>query len=313
MVVHGLPPSSPWTYISILIYPTALAMRRRLSRWLGRSPPTNEKSTQLAAGNGDIPQVTPALLEQSQQLSPESSPHIYQVNDDLVVKTGDGVRLAEAAAMRIVREKTSVPVPCVFDAYQRKDASGHNCIVMEFVQGSTLDAAWTSYNSAEKQRVVTQLKDYMRQLRSLEGSFIGAADKTHCEDQFFTNDDDCTYGPFSSEADFNAGLIAAIRAHGDNAWHSMVIGFLQQLPTNHRILFTHGDLMPRNIIVQGSEVVAILDWEMSGFYPEHWEYVKTMFWSDFASFWIAEGIVAKILQAYTHELAYLLHARDIIW
>jgi aminoglycoside phosphotransferase (APT) family kinase protein len=45
----------------------------------------------------------------------------------------------------------------------------------------------------------------------------------------------------------------------------------------HEIVLTHGDISPRNILVQGSKVVAILNWEMSGHYPEYWDYVKTLF------------------------------------
>jgi aminoglycoside phosphotransferase (APT) family kinase protein len=39
-------------------------------------------------------------------------------------------------------------------------------------------------------------------------------------------------------------------------------------------VFTHGDLAPRNIIVKDGKIAALLDWEVSGWYPEYWEYVK---------------------------------------
>jgi hypothetical protein len=40
------------------------------------------------------------------------------------------------------------------------------------------------------------------------------------------------------------------------------------------IRFTHGELNPRNIIVQNSKIVCILGWDSGGWYPEWWEYVK---------------------------------------
>lgn len=43
---------------------------------------------------------------------------------------------------------------------------------------------------------------------------------------------------------------------------------------SYDVRFTHGDLGPQNILVRGSEVVAIIDWECSGWYPEYWEYTK---------------------------------------
>ena len=58
--------------------------------------------------------------------------------------------------------------------------------------------------------------------------------------------------------------------------------------SDHQIAMTHSDLHPRNIMVSwdadvwGSiiqetiKISAILDWEFSGLYPEHWEFVRAM-------------------------------------
>lgn len=51
------------------------------------------------------------------------------------------------------------------------------------------------------------------------------------------------------------------------------------LSVDHRIVFTHADFHPRNIMVvdlpDGSvELSGIIDWESSGFYPEYWELLK---------------------------------------
>ncbi|OJD11548.1 hypothetical protein AJ78_07708 [Emergomyces pasteurianus Ep9510] len=62
-----------------------------------------------------------------------------------------------------------------------------------------------------------------------------------------------------------------------------------------------------------NEVVAILDWEMAGFYPEYWEYVKAMYHPDSQSGWIKDAAVEKILQPYHLEHAVLLHMQDIVY
>lgn len=49
------------------------------------------------------------------------------------------------------------------------------------------------------------------------------------------------------------------------------------MANNYRIVFTHGDPVPRNIIVDGDVVAGVIDWEQAGWYPEHWEYVKSLF------------------------------------
>jgi len=51
----------------------------------------------------------------------------------------------------------------------------------------------------------------------------------------------------------------------------MLLSFLKD---DHRIVLTHGDLQPRNIVVQGDKVTGIIDWEFGGWYSEYWEYVK---------------------------------------
>jgi hypothetical protein len=164
------------------------------------------------AGNTSGPPtpLTREVLEQYERLGPDPAFYnVYRVDEGTVVKFGDAVRMAEAAAMRLVREKISVPVPQVFDAYLHPD-SKHGCIVMEYIPGRRLDEVWNSYNQVEKENIISQLKRYWQELRSIPGTFIGSVDGTYCEDQFFSNDP-TSYGPFESEAVFRDALIRAVR------------------------------------------------------------------------------------------------------
>ncbi|POR32750.1 Putative phosphotransferase enzyme family protein [Tolypocladium paradoxum] len=52
-------------------------------------------------------------------------------------------------------------------------------------------------------------------------------------------------------------------------WHQITT----QLGTEYPIVFTHGDIAARNIMVRDGRIVALLDWEFAGWYPEYWEYV----------------------------------------
>ena len=45
-------------------------------------------------------------------------------------------------------------------------------------------------------------------------------------------------------------------------------------PMDSQVRFTHGDLLPHNILVDGSKITAIIDWETTGYYPEFWEYCR---------------------------------------
>lgn len=257
-------------------------------------------------------EITKEHLSYSNRIAPDVSPQIYRIDERTVAKTGDVVCMAEAAAMRFVREKTSIPVPEVFDAFVRPDTN-HVCILMEYVEGETLDKAWPSCDDAQKASVISQLRRYTDELRAIPGTIVGSVDGTHCNDQFFSDRDNPTsYGPYDSEDAFTDGLVRSLRERRQNSWIEMVCRFIKALP-QHKIVLTHNDLAPRNILVRDAKVVAFLDWELAGFYPEHWEYAKALFWPEWKSSWVADGIVDKILHPYITELACLLHARDIIW
>ncbi|KAK0436838.1 uncharacterized protein EV420DRAFT_1281054 [Desarmillaria tabescens] len=44
------------------------------------------------------------------------------------------------------------------------------------------------------------------------------------------------------------------------------------LPKEATIRFAHADLVPKNIIVEGSTITGIVDWALSGFFLDFWEY-----------------------------------------
>ena len=255
--------------------------------------------------------ITRDLLSRSARFAADASPHVYHIDEETVVKTGDGVRLQEAATMQFVRDRTSIPVPRILDSFVRNE-NQHACIVMEYVKGETLDKVWPELTESQKTSIIQELKGYWEQLRSIEGSFIGCIDRTRCEDQFFNRDEPDASGPFNAEAEFREGIKAALRSRAANSWTEMITKFVDAIPPAG-IVLTHNDFAPRNILIRDAKVVAIIDWELAGFYPEYWEYVKALFWPDWQSPWIEEGIVGWVLKPYVTELALLLHAREIIW
>jgi aminoglycoside phosphotransferase (APT) family kinase protein len=48
-------------------------------------------------------------------------------------------------------------------------------------------------------------------------------------------------------------------------------------PHKRDIVLAHADFRPANIIVKKGHVTGIIDWEMAGWYPEHWEFVKAFY------------------------------------
>jgi aminoglycoside phosphotransferase (APT) family kinase protein len=219
--------------------------------------------------------------------------------------------MSEAETIRFVRERTTIPIPQVHDAYV-DDESGMVRIVMEFIEGENLDSAWNKYTDAEKESVISQLRGYMEELRQIKGSFIGSVDNSWCNDHYF-DDKRGAYGPFASEAEFNRGISKALKEAKPEDWVEFTCDIFQEVMNGHEIVMTHNDLDPRNILVQGSQVVALLDWELSGFYPEYWEYCKAMRRPDWETRWVRDRALDKILKPYRKELSVIWNTMESIW
>ncbi|KAH0584517.1 hypothetical protein H2248_010050 [Termitomyces sp. 'cryptogamus'] len=84
-------------------------------------------------------------------------------------------------------------------------------------------------------------------------------------------------GPWESEADFNAFLLKPLDKRKPGDWQREFRDTLAGY--NHRIVFSHADLSPDNVMVdkETGKVTGIIDWEMAGWWPEYWEYRKAMY------------------------------------
>ena len=70
--------------------------------------------------------------------------------------------------------------------------------------------------------------------------------------------------------------LALVRACADKESERVVKYIVDKLAEchNHAITFTHGDLCQEHIMVNNGHVVAIVDWERAGWFPEYWEWVN---------------------------------------
>ncbi|KAF5676556.1 kinase-like domain-containing protein [Fusarium heterosporum] len=251
--------------------------------------------------------ITPEQLSRGYKLA--FGP-VYRINPITVVKLH--TEMAEVEMMRFVRNNTSIPVPNVQNAY-KDEKTGKVVIVMDYVEGRTLKEAWPDLNETEKESVLLQLRDYMAELHTFKGDFIGCIDGSACNDQYF-NDKPEDFGPYKTEEEFNQGIVKAMKAQG------MASGFVEwrcsvwlSVMKGHDIVLTHGDFDPRNIIIQEGRVAAILDWELSGYYPSYWEYGKSMLRPEWESEWHKSKAIDKILKPYHKELAVMWSSNDVIY
>ncbi|KAJ3984097.1 kinase-like protein [Lentinula detonsa] len=196
----------------------------------------------------------------------------------LILKIGTSTTAAEATTVNFIRSNTTIPVPRVVASDR---AFGNTYMLMREVKGRDLQDMWPQLDHNQRTKVVAQLRSYVAQLRALSPSLsrghqAGAVCGLH-----YTSTRDSRIasvtptGPFPNESAFNDHLILAAEPYMDE---TTLPAIRARMRDDHRICFTHGDLAPRNIFVEGDTVTAIIDWEESGWYPEYWETVKGM-WS----------------------------------
>ncbi|KIW63487.1 hypothetical protein PV04_10319 [Phialophora macrospora] len=79
-------------------------------------------------------------------------------------------------------------------------------------------------------------------------------------------------GPFTSKEQFNDFLRSDLIKAAQRRFSSILP---EIMTSTHKILLTHGDINPRNVIIHNRRIAAVLDWENAGWYSEYWEYVKS--------------------------------------
>ena len=173
-------------------------------------------------------------------------------------------------------------------------------VVMSGLPGSSLDQSIESISDPDLACVCEDLKGCLRQLQTIKNtvnaefpicSTLGEGILDH------RLNGSTPSGPFTDEASFNQLL-----AYPDDPAFQ-----------GHKIVYTHADLNPRNILVDrfrqddGSVrwgISGIIDWETAGFFPEYWEYTKSRYeafrWSKRLADFLENSIGAS--GNYTDEL-----------
>ncbi|KAA8893745.1 hypothetical protein FN846DRAFT_490146 [Sphaerosporella brunnea] len=202
----------------------------------------------------------------------EKGPVIYQewlgdtkvvrVSQNAVIKAGVQVLQIEAAAMRLIQEFK------YDDHIEGLNAMGY--IVMEYVPGTCLgDGAWRELSPITKAAVYDQLISYIQQLQAFslppdlrlgrigDGLSIGSV---------FSH---CGSGPFDS-------LAAFVRYFNLKLELTRRCGRAQGSDFTEEefspLTFIHGDIAEKNLILDPSGTLWLMDWALAGVYPAFFEW-----------------------------------------
>ncbi|RDB18648.1 hypothetical protein Hypma_014700 [Hypsizygus marmoreus] len=216
------------------------------------------------AGGVDItPEQVLELLPSGTVLYEAMGRKVIKISATLVAKCGASA--AEVHNMNFVRAHTDIPVPCTYLLF---DTGHRSYAVMEYLDGDTLEVQWDSLEETRRTSVVEQLGGYLCQLRALENpsSVPGPVDGGPCCGRWFGLFD---AGPFATHEDLVAWLNRKRDARRNNTHEPFTT-------EGYRLVFTHQDLAPRNMILDKSGRLWLLDWEFAGWYPSYFEYACVM-------------------------------------
>ncbi|TDL20704.1 hypothetical protein BD410DRAFT_871334 [Rickenella mellea] len=172
--------------------------------------------------------------------------------------------------MRFVTQHTQIPVPYVWLQVQIFDVY---YTFMTRINGKCLQDIWPNLSHSDRELIVRQLRNFMQQLRSIppppRSNICSILGGRVCCYRLFDRE---LSGPFRDEQHLNAQL-----RNGRS-----IDTFPPEVAVSHNkihpLVLTHNDFFPRNIMVSGTNVTAVLDWECAGWFPSHWEYCKSVNW-----------------------------------
>jgi len=141
---------------------------------------------------------------------------------------------------------------------------------MTCVPVTPLKTTWPNMSSQDKDSIAVQLGGYMSQIRSIpkpetfKDLYVCATDGTPCRDVLLSW---LGLRDIRSDEELRTLLMETTEKSGWGDKRKLGL----KVPPSSRSVFTHTDLNPKNIMVDGAKITGILDWETSGWYPEYWE------------------------------------------
>ncbi|KAI1952927.1 hypothetical protein LOZ57_001011 [Ophidiomyces ophidiicola] len=185
------------------------------------------------------------LLDTAPILYQVGGTKVVRISHNLILKSGGRVLPRETRTLQLIAKRTSLRVPRVYRTFQVKEQGrqfgtrGH--IIMDYIDGKNLGDCWKQLTGRQKDDIVCQA--------------VG---------QLFS---DFGAGPFDSNSDMEA-------------WFNRKLAFCQRInkaPPEippfefSKFVMTHQDISPRNIILDASEKIWLVDWADSGAFPPAFE------------------------------------------
>lgn len=258
----------------------------------------------------DLPTVAEIEAAVEVLSMPDNSAKVVRVKDKFAVKFGNGIPLSEAENMEFLAANSNVPVPKVYAAFIDPETN-RTFIIMEYVAGNNLQVLLPSLTATQKEAICMLVRDAIIELRNIPPpSYFGTLNRRPYHDGvFWTKDNNpLISGPFANQQEMNRGILERLRRTESCQYVQLLQKMVESTLHDHHSVFTHGDLQPKNIMVEGVEPrdggslpfkITIIDWEIAGWYPEFWDFCNATISCRFKPDWLE--LIPDILDEYPVE------------
>jgi hypothetical protein len=290
------------------------------------TPAMTSCSLPYFADDQSLPATIPTVHEIESAIdifSDTTGRKVVGVGTHFVIKYGVQVDPLEGKTMLFLGQSTLVPVPRIYAMFQNS-AQDTTYIVMERIQGSSLELEWPQMDSATKEAVAFQLRNIFGEMRKLDspGGYCSVGHQGLPDGLFWTDNPLKPFaGPFNTEAELNNTLIlkyteSGLSKYKANYYARTFDGVFQ----GHEPTFSHADFQRKNVLIRDRETqsdgahleLVIIDWEFAGWYPSYWEYARAIFacgrWDDDWNDW-----VDKILKPFRNEYVWMEMLLRELW
>jgi aminoglycoside phosphotransferase (APT) family kinase protein len=195
-----------------------------------------------------------------------------------VLKGGESVHPSEAENMKFAATYTQIRVPKVHRVFSsRLNGDDHDTwfIVMDYVPGFTVEDNWKVLSETTRDDVTSQVAGMIEQMQSISlnhmppGPIGGGAP---FQGPWFSDTCGIGPGPFDTlqemEDWLNQKLDTRLRLRRPDV-SAVTPRF--EFTKDTRMVFTHQDIAPRNLILDPSGRLWLIDWAYAGVYPEGFE------------------------------------------
>lgn len=269
----------------------------------------------ISPGTTPAPQAislpTIAQIEGSTEVlsSAGDSARVVRVNERFAVKSGTGVLSIEAENLIYLAENSAVPIPKVYSTLQGHDTA-KTYIIMDYIPGDNLEKLLPTLSRTEKDIINKLVKEAIANLRKIAPpGYLGMLHRRpYLHGIFWTEGSDPKLsGPFAYQKEMNLAILEKLGESESEAYMNLLRSMVKRTLKRHRTVFTHGDLQPRNIMVERLGTrngepnfkITLVDWETAGWYPEFWDFCNAAIASQFKPDWLE--LTLDILDQYPLE------------